>query len=126
MGEAPGAPAQPAPEFWRVRKAIIAAAPVKVWARRLGVHRVTVSRALSLDPQLLRLRQRLVSTFQSLQRGEWRFIPPPDVPGNHRGRRNADGWTWEGETPDEREQRLAKGFRIAGLDEAEIRLVRAI
>lgn len=116
----------PEQEFWRLRKAIIAAAPVKVWARRLGVHRVTLSRALSLDPQLLRLRQRLVDTFESMKRGEWRFIPPEDFGGNNRGRKNTAGWTWEGETKDEREQRLAKGFRIAGLDEAEIRLVRAL
>lgn len=93
-------------EFWQIRRLIIQAAPVKVWARRLGVHRVTMSRCLSMEPQLFRLRQQLIEAFESLERGEWHFIPPDCYDGrSNKGRKSASAWSWTGETPSERERR---------------------
>ena len=102
----PSTPGSPAREFWQIRRLIIAAAPVKVWARRLGVHRVTMSRCLSMEPQLFRMRQRLIEVFESMERGEWRFIPPDHYDGkSNKGRKDTTGWSWTGETPSERERR---------------------
>lgn len=85
MQPEPGA-YSPAVVIWRIRRM----APLKVWARRMKVHRVTLSRLVAGEyrrcPEALK---RLTDLLKSYDSGEWKFIEPENP-------RRADDWKWEG------------------------------
>lgn len=71
-----------------------------------------------MEPQLFRLRQQLIEAFESLERGEWHFIPPDCYDGgSNKGRKSAQGWSWTGETPSERERRRITSPSVRLTDE---------
>lgn len=100
-------------EFLEMRRKVRRIAPVKVWAQRLSVHPVSLSRALSLEPgtNVTSLRRRLQAYLKSWERGEWRFIEPV-VKKRFGPRQKIEGWRWEGESEEERRRRPHWELRI--------------
>ena len=80
---------------FRVRKA----APMAAWAKRLGVSTRAIYGALHEEHGFEKLTERLTRTVESMLRFEWFFIcEPKDQP---------ELWTWTGETPEEKAQRMS-------------------
>lgn len=89
-------------DWRRLAKSLPRHAPLAVWARRAGLHRITVQKIVAGNREVANGpgASRLLSLLDSLERGEWRFLDAP--------RNCAKSWKWEGHAPFEHRP----GFRV--------------